>query len=334
MNNTDEHAWTEQALELYKQFHQQPAFSGHEYRTARVLARRLHGRGGSEAFEHIGESGVFGIFRNASGLSMALRAELGGILVEERSGFAYASTVTGWLEGSKHPVSHACGHDVHLASMSATVQKLVTTRNKWSGSLVVIFQPAEETGRGAQRMLDDALNELVGQSEVLLTQHTSALPAGVVTLRAGQVTSAGKNIDVLFHGEGGHAAYSGWETNPVATAAKYVELLRQHYPESVSMKLTLGAFSAGTGHNTIPERAAVSLGLRATSDEQLVQFVYETRSILDNIGGVRAGAPRPDFNEGGEFSALSNDAHSTMLVHDALTRAGISTYWQTEQTWA
>lgn len=333
METAAERVWAEKCLGLYRQLHQQPELSGREYRTARVLAGRLRGLG-FMVQEHVGETGVVGILRNGPGPSVVLRAELDGLPVEERTGLAYASTAMGTVGGFKHPVSHACGHDVHMASMIAAVEKLVRAKGSWSGTLIVLFQPAEETGLGAQRMLEDGLRDLIGQPSVLLAQHTSALPAGFVTLRSGAVTSAGKNVDVLFHGHGGHAAYARAGTNPAEVAAHAVELLRHRFAESRSMKLAVGSMSAGIGYNTIPQSATVGLGLRADSDERMTRFVSEVRTVVDEIGKLHTGAASHEFKVSGEFPVLENDPHCTNLLQDALERAGSPVYWQAEQAWA
>src|SRR3954451_80908 len=170
-------SWQE---ELYRQGHQHPELSHHEDRTAGLVADRLRGAG-FEVHEKVGGTGVVGVLRNGDGPVVLLRADMDALPVREATGLPYASEVTvADAEGRGVPVMHACGHDVHVACLAGAAQLLAEGREHWAGTVVALFQPAEEAGDGARAMVGDGLTDLVPAPTVALAQHVLPVPAGQV----------------------------------------------------------------------------------------------------------------------------------------------------------
>ena len=165
-------------LELYRDLHAHPELGFQEHRTASIVAERLTAIG-LEVITDVGGTGVVGVLRNGPGATVMMRADMDGLPIREESGLDYASTVTGPDEhGTEVAVSRACGHDVHTTCLLGAASVLASDRSSWSGTLVTVFQPAEELGAGAQAMVDDGLFERFPVPDVVMGQHVAPLPAG------------------------------------------------------------------------------------------------------------------------------------------------------------
>lgn len=328
-----ERLWRERCLGMYRQLHQHPELSGREYRTARVLAGRLRSLGFT-VHEGVGGTGLVGKLVNGAGPTVLMRAELDGLAVAEQTGLPYASKARALLDGSEQGISHACGHDVHMAALLAAAEKLAADRRRWSGTAVVLFQPAEETGLGAQGMLDDRLQDLIGRPTVLLAQHSSPMPAGVVTMRSGPVTAAGINLDISFSGASGHAALARKGESPAQAVGMLIGLLDGLTGQSAQLHHAVGKLWAGSGYNILPESAGVGLSLRATDDERLRQLVEWFRHAAAEAAARHTQGRVPQMQIRGYFPVLHNDLQAAAQVHQALERRAFPVYWQVEQAWA
>src|SRR5690242_2290955 len=183
----DVRVWQE---DFYRRLHQNPELSHHEEHTAAAVAERLRDCG-YDVHEHIGGTGVVAMLPNGDGPTVLLRADMDALPVREQTGLPYASTATATDgDGNQLPVMHACGHDVHVTCLLGAVALLAGATAQWSGTVVALFQPAEELGDGARVMVDDGLAEIVGDVDVALAQHVLVFPAGQVATRAGAVLSA------------------------------------------------------------------------------------------------------------------------------------------------
>jgi hippurate hydrolase len=178
---------------LYKDVHRHPELSMQEERTAASAADRLR-TAGFDVSTSVGTTGVVGILANGDGPTVMLRADMDALPVTEQTGLDYASTVEG--------VMHACGHDMHVAWLAGAAAHLAANRPSWAGTLMVIFQPAEETAAGAQAMIDDGLFDRFPKPDVILGQHVMPSAAGVVGVRDGVVTSAADSFDITMFGRG------------------------------------------------------------------------------------------------------------------------------------
>src|SRR3954451_19289084 len=307
--------------ELYRDVHQHPELSHQETRTAGLVAGRLRGAG-LEVHERVGGTGVVGVLRNGDGATVLLRADMDALPVREATGLPYASQVTGTdAAGNEVAVMHACGHDVHVACLAGAAQLLADGREHWSGTLVALFQPAEEVGDGARRMVEDGLGELIPAPQVALGQHVMPAPAGRVGTHAGAALSAADSMRITVHGRGAHGSMPQAAIDPVVLAAMIVVRLqtvvsREIAPGETAV-LTVGSIQAGTKSNVIPESAVLQLNVRTFSDAT-------RRTVLDAIERIvraecqASGSPaEPEFELFDRFPLTDNDAATTDRVATA-----------------
>jgi amidohydrolase len=192
-------AWQEN---VYLYLHQHPELSHQERRTGELVATHLR-ESGYDVHEGVGGTGVIGVLRNGEGATVLLRADMDALPVREQTGLPYASTATATdQDGNQVPVMHACGHDVHVTCLLGAATLLSRDPSSWSGTVVALFQPAEEAGDGAAGMVRDGLKGLVGDVDVALAQHVLPWPAGLVATRSGPVLSAADSMRITVYGRG------------------------------------------------------------------------------------------------------------------------------------
>lgn len=303
---------------LYIDLHRHPELSFQETRTAGIAAAHLRDLG-LEVHEGIGITGVIGVLRgggNGDGPTVWLRADMDALPVAEETGLAYASTATGIdPDGNTVPVMHACGHDMHVTAMIGAVERLVVQRDEWSGTVVVVIQPAEEYGAGARAMLDDGVLDRFPRPDIVLGQHVTPLPAGVIGVRPGPQMSASDGLQVVLHGRGGHGSRPHSTIDPIVMAAATIMRLqtvvsREVDPHELAV-VTVGAIHAGTKNNIIPADATMQLSLRYP-DEQLRAKVLERVERVVRAEAMASGAERePEISTLHTLPATINDADAT-----------------------
>ena len=306
---------------LYRTLHQQPELSHQEHRTATMVSRWLE-RAGFQVHHGIGGDGVVGVLANGEGPTVLLRADMDALPVREQTGLPYASTATGSeSDGSRVPVMHACGHDVHVTCLLGAAQLLANGTDTWQGTLVALFQPAEETGDGARGMIDDDLATILPGVDVALAQHVMPFPAGRVGTHAGPILSAADSMRVTVHGRGAHGSMPQAAVDPVVLAAMIVIRLqtvvaREVAPTDTAV-LTVGSVQAGTKSNVIPDSAQLQLNLRTYSDATRTHMLDAIRRIV--TAECRAsGSPRePEFELFDRFPLTDNDTATTARVASA-----------------
>lgn len=282
--------------ELYRHLHAHPELSDREHETAARMAAELRATGVDEVHEGVGAStGVVGILRNGEGPTILVRADMDGLPVVEDDVVPYRSTQTAEVDGGTVGVMHACGHDVHMASLQGSVRLLAQHRDAWSGTLVIVLQPAEETVAGARGMTD-ALRALVPDIDVALGQHVAPYPASQVRLSPGPIMAACDELIVTVHGRGGHGSQPETTVDPVVLAASIVLRLQtiasREVPSSAQAVLTVGTIHAGTKSNIIPDSARLGLSIR-TYDETLRTRIHEAVERIVQAECQAAGTPRP-----------------------------------------
>jgi Peptidase family M20/M25/M40 len=209
---------------LYKDVHSHPELSMQETRTAALAADRLRASN-YEVTAGIGKTGVVGLLRNGDGPTVMLRADMDALPVEEATGLAYASTVKVTdRDGKSVPVGHMCGHDMHVAWLAGAANLFSLTREAWHGTLMVVFQPGEETAQGAQAMIDDGLFKRFPKPAVVLGQHVMLGPSGTIAGSAGPITSAADSLQIRLFGRGAHGSMPQASIDPVVMAAATVQL--------------------------------------------------------------------------------------------------------------
>ena len=307
--------------DLYRDVHQHPELSHQEHRTAVAGASRLRDAG-YVVTEGVGGTGVVGVLEHGAGPTVLLRADMDALPVREATGLAYASAETATdPAGAEVPVMHACGHDVHVTCLLGAADLLAAHRDRWSGRLVVVLQPAEELGDGARRMVEDSLASLAGPVDVALAQHVLPMPAGTVGTRAGAVLSAADSMRVTVHGRGSHGSMPQASVDPVVLAAMIVVRLqtvvsREVAPTSPAV-LTVGSIRSGSKSNVIDDVAVLELNVR-TYDEATRTTVLDAIRRIVTAECQASGSPRePEFELFDRFPPTVNDAAATERVHAA-----------------
>jgi amidohydrolase len=307
--------------EFYRDLHAHPELSHSEHRTAGRVADAL-GHAGYEVDTGVGGTGVVGVLRSGDGPTVLLRADMDALPVREDTGLPYASTVTTTdAAGSEVPVAHACGHDVHVTCLLGAARLLADATDRWHGTVVALFQPAEETGDGARGMLDDGLPELIPVPDVALAQHVLPFPSGQLGTRSGPVLSAADSMRITVHGRGGHGSMPQTTVDPVVLAAMIVIRLqtivsRETRPAETAV-LTVGSIQAGTKSNIIPDRAALQLNVRTYSDATRTAILDAIERIV-TAECAASGCPRePEFELFDRFPLTTNDPAVTDRVAGA-----------------
>ena len=256
---------------VYTDIHAHPELSMQETRTARIAADRLR-RAGYEVTEGIGNTGVVGLLRNGDGPTVMLRADMDALPVREQTGLPYASTQTATDNAGKTvPVMHACGHDMHVTWLIGAATVLAETRDAWKGTLMSVFQPAEETGTGAQAMVDGGLLTRFPKPDVVLGQHVMVGPAGSLGSRAGVITSAADSLQIRMFGRGAHGSMPQASVDPVVMAAATVlrlqTIVSRELAASDAAVVTVGSLQAGDKENVIPDEAVIKLNVRTFNED-------------------------------------------------------------------
>jgi hippurate hydrolase len=309
--------------ELYRDLHRHPELSYQETRTAAIVAQAL-ASWGYQTTTDVGRTGVVGLLPNGAGPTVLLRADMDALPVEEKTGLDYASVARGVdHEGLDVPVMHACGHDMHVTCLLGAAARLAADRAPWSGTLMVVFQPAEELGSGARAMLDDGLYERFDRPDVVLGQHVAPLPAGMVGLHPGPAFAAYDAVRVTLHGRGGHGSRPETCVDPVLMAAAVVLRLQgivsREIGGSETAVVTVGTLRAGTKVNIIPDTAELQISVR-TFDPRVRERVMAAIDRIVHAEAQASGAPRPpDIELLESFPLVSNDPDAC-----ARTSAGLA----------
>src|SRR3989440_7788300 len=248
--------------ETYTDIHRHPELSMQETRTAGLAAERLRATG-YEVTSRVGNSGVVGVLRNGEGPTVMMRADMDALPVKEATGLPYASAATATdRDGHSVPVMHACGHDMHVTWLLGATALLAKARETWRGTLMAVFQPAEETGAGAQAMIDDGLFQRFPKPDVVLGQHVMVGPAGAIGGRAGVITSAGDSLPIKPFWLGAHGSMPQASIDPVVMAAAAVMRLQgivsRELAAAETAVVTFGSLQAGTKEDVIPTRPSSS----------------------------------------------------------------------------
>ncbi|MGY2702568.1 amidohydrolase [Nocardioides sp. HB32] len=300
--------------DFYRDLHAHPELPHAERRTAGQVAGRMRDAG-YEVHEQVGGTGVVGILRNGEGPVVLLRADMDALPVREDTGLPYASTQ---VTDDGTPTMHACGHDVHVTCLLGAATLLSDAPEQWSGTVVALFQPAEEAADGARGMVADGLVELVGSVDVAMAQHVLPFPAGTLGTRPGPALSAADSMRVTVHGRGAHGSMPQAAVDPVVLAAMIVVRLQSIVAREVAPTdtavLTVGSIQAGTKSNVIPDRAVLQLNVR-TYDEQTRTKVLEAIERIVRAECTASGSPAdPEFELFDRYPLTRNDPEVTGRV--------------------
>ena len=316
---------------IFKDIHQHPELGFMEVRTAAIVAKELKALG-FEVKTGIGKTGVVGILKNGAGPTVMYRADMDANAVEETSGFDYASKVRVKREdGSESPVAHMCGHDAHVTWMLGMAKAMVGMKRDWSGTMVLIAQPAEEPITGAQAMVDDGLwtRHSVPKPDFFIGMHTAPGPVGMVVSSGGPKMAGTDQIDILFKGIGGHGSMPQLTKDPVLMAAmavvQYQAIVSRTIEPQQTAVLTVGSIQAGADNNVIPATALVKANLRWYDPKVREQLIAGIRSISNGIARTY-GMPEDQLPEitmkGGSTPLVNQEALAKRLAVPLKTLLG------------
>jgi hippurate hydrolase len=288
--------------DLWDQFHRNPELSLVEYKTAERMASELRAAG-FEVTEGVGGTGVVAMMENGEGPLVMMRADMDGLPVEEKSGLPNASRAkqVDPITGNEVFVMHACGHDVHITSLVGTARQMAARKDEWSGTLMLIVQPAEERVLGARNMRDDNLWERFGTPDYALAFHVGAgMPAGKIDAPEGAAYAGADTVDIIVHGIGAHGASPHRGRDPIVIGSQIVvalqTLVARELPPRSPGVVTVGSFHSGTKHNIISDRAHLQLTVRNTNEETRQILLDGIRRIAVNVGRA-AGLPEDKLPE-------------------------------------
>jgi hippurate hydrolase len=310
---------------VYRDLHAHPELAFQEKRTAGLVAARLRDLG-YETTEGVGRTGVVGLLRNGAGPAALLRADMDALPVLERTDLPYACTARGTDgEGNDVPLMHACGHDMHVTCLLGAAATLAADTASWRGTLLLVFQPAEEAGGGAQAMIDDGLFDRFGTPDVVLGQHVAPIPAGVLGVHPGPAFAASDSLRVVLRGQGAHGSRPEASVDPVLMAAATVLRLQGIVSREVAATdtavVTVGALHAGTKENIIPDEAELLLSVRSYDAAVRAKTLAAIERIV-RAEAAASGAPAdPEITLLGSFPPVVNDAAACARLCDAFASA-------------
>ena len=307
---------------FYRDLHEHPELSFQETRTAALVAEQLAGFG-FEVATGVGGTGVVGVLRNGEGPVALLRADMDALPVEERTGLPYASKVRAAdSAGTDVPVMHACGHDVHVTCLVGACKILARQRETWAGTVLAVFQPAEEVGDGADAMIRDGLFERFGRPVVVLGQHVAPIPAGLVALRPGPAFAAADALRVVLYGRGGHGSRPEGAIDPVVMAAATVMRLQTVVSRELggdeSAVVTVGAMKAGTAVNIIPDEAELLISVRSFTPGVRTRVLAAIERIVRAEAAASGADREPLVEVTASFPAVVNDEAAADRTRPAL----------------
>jgi hippurate hydrolase len=306
---------------LYKDLHAHPELSMQETRTAGLGAQWLR-KQGYEVTTEVGKTGVVGLLRNGSGPTIMLRADMDALPIAEATGLPYASKMMSTdAEGKTVPVGHMCGHDIHVAWLAGASALFAMARDSWRGTLMIVFQPGEETAQGAQAMLDDNLLNRFPKPAVVLGQHVMVGKAGDIAGSAGPITSAADSLQIRLFGRGAHGSMPQAAIDPVVMAAATVlrlqTIVSRELAAAETAVVTVGVLQAGTKENVIPDEAIIKLNVR-TFDAQTRKRVLTAIERIANAEAEASGAPRkPEITLLDRYPLNLNDETASTRIADA-----------------
>ena len=301
-----------EAVALRRDLHAHPELGFAEHRTAGIVAERLRALG-IEVHTGIGGTGVVGVLTGgAPGPAIMLRADMDALPMPEENDVDYVSQNPG--------VTHACGHDAHVAMLLGAATLLHASRAEIRGRIAFVFQPAEEGGGGARAMLDDGLIGRFGIERAYGQHIITVLPSGVFGLRPGPLMASVDSFDLVVEGRGGHGAMPNRSIDPIPVAAELVTALQRVVSREVDplepAVLTVGAINGGTTYNVIPPRVALKGTVRSFSDAVRADMEAGIRRIAEHTCGAAKATCSIDWHP--SYPVTANDKDEAAFVRDAL----------------
>ncbi len=310
---------------LFDHFHRHPELSYMEVNTAKRLAAELR-EAGMTVTEGVGGTGVVALLKNGPGPIVMMRADMDGLPVQEKSGLPNASTVVVTeASGRTVPVSHACGHDVHMTALVGAARRMAAMRSQWSGTLMLIGQPAEERVGGAAAMMKDNLWQRFGKPDYAIALHVaSGIATGKMFLD--QTPYSGVDtLEILIHGVGAHGGAPHMGKDPVVIGAQIVLALQTIVSRELSPRepglITVGSFHSGNKSNIISDAATLELSVRSENPAT-------RKLLLDAITRVTQHTARAAGVAEDKLPEIRvTDAPSPPVINDTALMARLRGVW-------
>jgi len=323
----------EHLIEWRRDIHQHPELGEQETRTAALVAEHLRSLG-MEVKTEVGRTGVVGILKGARpGRTVALRADMDALPIKEPEGLPFASRATGLYHGAEVDVMHACGHDAHTAMLMATAQVLAGMRDEIEGTVMFIFQPAEEGSSlvqpgpdaswGAKLMLEEGLFDEI-KPDAIFALHVMPGPSGQISWRTGATTAASDMLNISVTGSQGHGGMP-WNTiDPIVTSAQVINGVQTVVSRKANLTrspavVTIGSINGGTGPNIVPDTVEMTGTIR-TYDEGVRQQVKDDLKLSAEKIAESAGATAQVSIEP-MYSTTINNAELAERMAPVLERA-------------
>jgi amidohydrolase len=306
---------------IYMDMHRNPELSMQEVRTAKIAADFVESLG-FQVTREVGATGVVAVLRNGTGPTVMLRADMDALPMQEKTGLPYASTVSAKDEdGSAVGVAHSCGHDMHVTWLLGAARVLARNRAAWAGTVMLVFQPGEETAQGAASMVRDWGDGRFPRPDIILGQHVMVGAAGTVNFRPGVALSAGDSMKIKLFGRGSHGSQPQTSIDPVimaaATTLRLQTIVSREVAPSEPAVLTIGSLQAGTKENIIPDDATIKLNMRTFSDDTREYMLKAIRRICCAECDASGAERPPEFTTINSYPLTENDIEGTRKVADA-----------------
>ena len=320
--------YDENLKSLFEHFHANPELSHREFETSKRLAAEISALG-YDVTEGVGGTGVVAVMKNGDGPTVLIRADMDGLPVKEDNSLPYKSTATQEdIDGIIKPVMHACGHDTHITSLVGTARQMAARKDQWSGTLVLIGQPAEERISGARAMLEDGLYKRFPKPDYALAFHVSAgQPTGTVQVPLGIRASSSDSVDIIVHGVGAHGASPHKGVDPVLVASQIVVSLQSVVSRTIAPLeagvITVGSIHGGTKHNIIGDRVEMQLTVRSNDPEVRATLLDSIDRVAEGVA-ISLGVPKNKMPEVIRSKTETtpptiNDRDTAMRVREAIT---------------
>ena len=315
-------------LDLFKKLHANPELSMQETETAALVASEFRANG-YETLTGINKTGVVGIMKNGPGPVILFREDMDALPLKEETGLPYASTKSGeTLDGLKSSIMHACGHDAHVTWLIGVAKVMAARKADWSGTLILVGQPAEEAYMGAAGMVEDDLYQKIPEPSVVFASHTNPLwPAGSVGLGEGRRMAGADQMTVTLKGIGGHGSTPHASIDPIVMSAQaiiaYQTIVSRRIDQTEPVVLTVGAIQAGTVGNIIPDSATMRLSIRWYSRAARDKIIAMVKQMTDAIA-VANGVPAdrmPEYENTQSITPVINDDGLVTQLRPALQQA-------------
>lgn len=320
---------------VYKNLHRHPELSHHEVQTSAFLADQLR-KAGYQVTEHVGKYadgsqayGVVAIMKNGPGPGLLVRTDMDALPVTEATGLPYASTVRSKNDaGQDVGVMHACGHDIHMATMVGFARAMARLKSQWHGTLMLVGQPSEETIDGAKAMLADHLYERFGRPDMAIALHDYPFSAGKVSVVSGYALASSTAVDVVMRGVGAHGAAPDTGKDPIMMAGEFIVALQTVVSRSTPPRepavITVGDIHGGTKRNVIPDQVKLELSVRAYNEkirqELLEGIEREARGVAIGAGVPKDRMPIVTVLANEQTPAMYNDLALSARIQKVFVR--------------